>query len=138
MINNLARPRAPQHLQLDHLGRANPCETQSGPQIRYLVLLLGASIAAGSPARAQAQDFRYCLAVFDQAKRVIVSNIYFTGEPIDKQEQAFSALLLDLGKPFDRTLCPRAADREAAGRDRNWAIRYNAGRGYTAEFVEWR
>jgi hypothetical protein len=106
--------------------------------IRFLVVLLGASIAAGSPARAQAQDFRYCLAVFDRAKRVIVSNIYFTGEPIDKQEQAFSALLLDLGKPFDRTLCPRAADREAAGRDRNWAIRYNAGRGYTAEFVEWR
>ncbi|MFO1150643.1 MAG: hypothetical protein U1E62_19885 [Alsobacter sp.] len=101
------------------------------PLVALVLALQGALSAAA------AQDWRYCVAQDEAARRVFVTPAFETDEPIDALERAFNHYLDAAAGNHHWGICPRAPSREMALDDIEAAARYNRMLGLAREDLGW-
>jgi hypothetical protein len=92
---------------------------------------------AGTVAPASAQDWRYCVAQDEEARRVFVTPAFETDESIDALERAFNHYLDTAAATHRWGICPRAPSREMALDDIEAAARYNHVLGLARQDIRW-
>jgi hypothetical protein len=88
------------------------------------VLMIGGSMMAATSTVAHA-EWRYCLAPSDAARKVYLSDPFFTTAPFESVEVAFGRILRQFGLAYDTVQCPRGASASQAGAMRDDAIKFN-------------
>ena len=88
------------------------------------VLMIGGSMLAATSTVAHA-EWRYCLARSDAARKVYLSDPFFTTAPFESVEAAFGRVLRQSSHAYDTVQCPRGASASQAGAMRDNAIKFN-------------
>jgi len=108
-------------------------------QWRTLWLLTGlAVLSAGLPGRAEAAEWRYCLATAAARHTVYMSASFPTDEPMETIESAFGSALDRASLPHDSVQCPRSGDAQSIAAMKLQAIQYSQASGNKVVQINWR